>query len=110
MPFPAGGATDAIARILNDRMSEALGQQIVIEDVGGAGGMIGSARVARATPDGYTMLLHQVALAAGMTLYPNPAFDAERDLTAIGIVNASSSTIAARSSLPANNSPSWWRG
>ncbi len=102
VPFPAGGATDAIARILQDSMSEALGQQIVIEDVGGAGGMIGAARVARATPDGYTLLLHQVALAAGMTLYPKLAFEAERDFAPIGIVNVSSSTIAARSSMPAN--------
>ena len=81
VPFPAGGATDAIARILQDSMSQTLGQQIVIEDVGGAGGMIGAARVARAAPDGYTILLHQVALAAGMTLYPKLAFDAEKDLT-----------------------------
>ena len=102
VPFPAGGATDAIARILQDSMSEALGQQIVIEDVGGAGGMIGAARVARATPDGYTLLLHQVALAAGMTLYQKLAFEAERDFAPIGIVNVSSSTIAARSSMPAN--------
>ena len=103
MPFAAGGATDAIARILNDSMSQSLGQQIVIETVGGAGGMIGAARVARAAPDGYTILLHQVGLAAGMTLYPNPSFDAEKDLTGIGIVNTSASTIAARKTLPPNN-------
>jgi tripartite-type tricarboxylate transporter receptor subunit TctC len=102
VPFPAGGATDAIARILQDSMSQALGQQIVIEDVGGAGGMIGAAPVARATPDGYTLLLHQVALAAGMTLYQKLAFEAERDFAPIGIVNVSSSTIAARSSMSAN--------
>ena len=87
VPFAAGGATDAIARILTDPLSHDLGQQIVIETVGGAGGMIGAGRVARAAPDGYTILLHQVGLAAGMTLYPNPSFDAEKDLTGIGIVN-----------------------
>jgi tripartite-type tricarboxylate transporter receptor subunit TctC len=103
VPFAAGGATDAIARILTDPLSHDLGQQIVIETVGGAGGMIGSARVAHAAPDGYTILLHQVGLAAGMTLYPNPSFDAEKDLTGIGIVNTSASTITARKSLPANN-------
>jgi tripartite-type tricarboxylate transporter receptor subunit TctC len=102
VPFAAGGATDAIARILVDSMSQDLGQQLVIETVGGAGGMIGSARVARAAPDGYTILLHQVGLAAGMTLYPNPSFDAEKDLTGIGIVNTSASTIMARKSLPPN--------
>src|SRR6476646_8511950 len=103
VPFAAGGATDAIARILADPLSHDLGQQIVIETVGGAGGMIGSARVARAAPDGYTILLHQVGLAAGMTLYPNPTFNAEKDLIGIGIVNTSASTIMARKTLPPNN-------
>jgi len=103
VPFAAGGATDAIARILSEPLSQDLGQQIVIETVGGAGGMIGSARAARAAPDGYTILLHQVGLAAGMTLYPNPSFDAEKDLTGIGLVNTSSSVIAGRKALPPNN-------
>jgi tripartite-type tricarboxylate transporter receptor subunit TctC len=103
VPFAAGGATDAIARIMADSLSQTLGQQVVIENVGGAGGMIGSARVARAAPDGYTVLLHQVGLAAGMTLYPNSSFDAEKDLTGIGLVNTSASTIVGRASLPANN-------
>ena len=103
VPFAAGGATDAIARILNDSMTQSLGQQVVVETVGGAGGMIGAARVARAAPDGYTILLHQVGLAAGMTLYPNPSFDAEKDLTGIGLVNTSSSVIAGRKALPPNN-------
>ena len=103
VPFAAGGATDAIARILSEPLSQDLGQQIVIETVGGAGGMIGSARAARAAPDGYTILLHQVGLAAGMTLYPNPSFDAGKDLTGIGLVNTSSSVIAGRKGLPPNN-------
>src|SRR5215213_7390929 len=71
VPYPPGGATDAIARIIQDSLSQALGQQVVIENIGGAGGMIAAARAARAAPDGYTMLLHQVAIAAGMTLYSN---------------------------------------
>ncbi len=103
VPFAAGGATDAIARILAESMSQSLGQQLVIETVGGAGGMIGAARVARAAPDGYTILLHQIGLAAGMTLYPNPSFDAEKDLTGIGLVNNSASVIAGRKTLPPNN-------
>src|SRR5581483_8919479 len=105
VPFPAGGATDAIARILVDSMSQKLGQTVIVEDVGGAGGMIGAARVARAAPAGYTLLLHQVAIAAGMSLYPKLAFDAEKDLAPIGIVNVSSSTMAARNTLPPNNLP-----
>jgi tripartite-type tricarboxylate transporter receptor subunit TctC len=103
VPFPAGGATDAIARMIQDSMSETLGQQVVIENVGGAGGMIGAARVARAQPDGYTLLLHQVAMAAGVTLYPKLAFEAEKDFSPIGVVNISASTIAVRASLPASN-------
>src|SRR5437763_327630 len=103
VPFPPGGATDAIARIIQDSMSQTLGQQLVIENIGGAGGMIAAGRAARAAPDGYTVLLHQVALAAGMTLYPNLGFDAEKDFVSIGLINTAASTLAARSTLPPNN-------
>jgi tripartite-type tricarboxylate transporter receptor subunit TctC len=101
--FPAGGADDAIARILQDPMQKALGQSIVIENIGGAGGMIAAAKAARAVPDGYTILLHQVALAAGMTLYPNRTFDAEKDFVTIGLINTAAATLAARPTLPPNN-------
>ena len=67
VPFPPGGATDTIARIIQDSMQKSLGQTIVIENVGGAGGMICAARAARAEPDAYTFMIHQVALAAGMS-------------------------------------------
>ena len=100
VPFPPGGATDAIARIMQDSLSQSLGQQIVIENIGGAGGMIAAGRAARAAPDGYTVLLHQVALAAGMTLYPNLGFDAEKDFVTVGPVNTAASAIAARPTLP----------
>ena len=103
VPFPPGGATDAIGRTLQDSMSQALGQQVVIENIGGAGGMIAAGRAARAAPDGYTVLLHQVALAAGMTLYPHLGFDAEKDFVTIGLINTALSTLAARASLPPNN-------
>src|SRR5262249_45711933 len=79
VPFPPARSVDASARIPHDPMEKALGQPIVIENVGGAGGMIAAAKAARAAPDGYTILLHQNALAAGMTLYPNRTFDAEKD-------------------------------
>ena len=101
--FAPGGADDATARILQDPMQKALGQPIVVENVSGAGGMIGAARVARADPDGYTILLHQDALAAGMTLYPDRTFDAEKDFAPIGLVNTTTNTFAARPSLPPNN-------
>jgi tripartite-type tricarboxylate transporter receptor subunit TctC len=101
--FPPGGADDATARILQDPMQKALGQPIVVENVGGAGGMIGAAKAARAEPDGYTILLHQDALAAGMTLYPNHTFDAEKAFVPIGLVNTTAITLAGRPTLPPNN-------
>jgi tripartite-type tricarboxylate transporter receptor subunit TctC len=103
VPYPPGGATDAIARIMQDSLSRSLTQQIVIENIGGAGGMIAAGRAVRAAPDGYAVLLHQVALAAGMTLYPNLGFDAEKDFLAVGLVNTAASIVAARASLPPNN-------
>jgi tripartite-type tricarboxylate transporter receptor subunit TctC len=110
--FPPGGADDASARILQDPFQKALGQPVVIENVGGAGGMIAAAKAARAEPDGYTILLHQDALAAGMTLYPNRTFDAEKDFVAIGMVNTAAITVAARPDLPPNDFAAllrWWR-
>jgi tripartite-type tricarboxylate transporter receptor subunit TctC len=101
--FPPGGADDATARILQDPFQKALGQPIVIENVGGAGGMIAAAKAARADPDGYTILLHQPALAAGMTLYPDRTFDAVKDFVPIGMVNITSNVMAGRVGLPANN-------
>ena len=74
VPFPPGGATDAIARIIQDPLQKSLGQPIVIENIGGAGGMIAADKAARANPDGYTILIHQVALAAGMSLYAKSQF------------------------------------
>src|SRR5690242_9512558 len=70
-PPPPGGATDAISRMIQDSRSQSPGQQIVIESIGGAGGMIAAAEAARAAPDGYTCMIHRGALAAGMTLYKN---------------------------------------
>jgi len=103
VPYPPGGTTDAIARIIQASMEKSLGQPIVIENIGGAGGMIAAARAARAEPDGYTILIHQVALAAGMSLYPNLTFDAEKDFVTIGLINTAASTLAARPTLPPNN-------
>ncbi len=103
VPFPAGGTTDAIARALGETLSQSLGQQIVIENVGGAGGSIGATRVARAAPDGYTILLHQPGLAAAATLYPKLPFDPTKDFVGVGLINTSASIISGRASLPPNN-------
>jgi tripartite-type tricarboxylate transporter receptor subunit TctC len=101
--FPPGGADDAIARIIQDPLQKALGQPIVVENLGGAGGTIAAAKAARAEPDGYTILLHQDALAAAMTLYPNRTFDAEKDFVTIGLINTAATTFAGRPTLPPNN-------
>ena len=102
-PYPPGGATDAISRIIQDAMSKSLGQQIVIENIGGAGGMIAATKAARAAPDGYTILIHQVALAAGVSMYKNLSFDAVKDFAPIGLINTAASTWTARADLPPNN-------
>ena len=99
-PFPPGGATDTIARIMQDSMSQSLGQQIVIENVGGAGGSIGAARAARAAPDGYTVLLHNPAVAIAVTLYAKPGFDIEKDFVTIGPVNIAATTVVGSPMLP----------
>jgi tripartite-type tricarboxylate transporter receptor subunit TctC len=101
--FPPGGADDASARMIQDAFQKALGQPVVIENVGGAGGMIAAAKAAHSAPDGYTILQHQDALAAGMALYKNLSFDAEKDFVPIGLVNTTANTIAGRPTLPANN-------
>lgn len=101
--FPPGGVDDASARILQEPLQRTLGQTIVIQNMGGAGGMIAADKAAKADPDGYTILLHQPALAAGMALYPDHTFDAVKDFVPIGLVNTAINTIAGRPDLPANN-------
>jgi tripartite-type tricarboxylate transporter receptor subunit TctC len=100
--FPPGGADDATARILQEPMQRALGQPIVIENVAGAGGMLAAAKAAKAAPDGYTILLHQNSLAAGMTLYPGRV-DAEKEFVTIGLVNTAAGVLAGRGDLPPNS-------
>ena len=80
VPFAAGGPIDSIGRILATPLSERLGQQIIVENVGGAGGMTGSSKVAQARPDGYTMVLGTVGThAQGQTLYKKPLYNAATD-------------------------------
>jgi len=98
--FAPGGATDAIGRIIQDSMSRYLGQQIVLENLGGAGGMLAATKTARAAPDGYTIMIHQVALAAGVTMYKNLSFDAIKDFAPIGLINTAASTWSAPADLP----------
>src|SRR5262245_24746573 len=84
IPFAAGGPVDTIGRILGQSLADALGQQLVIENVGGAGGMIGAARVAKADPDGYTLLLGGSAvLALNQSIYKKPMVDGAKDFTLV---------------------------
>jgi tripartite-type tricarboxylate transporter receptor subunit TctC len=87
VPFAAGGPSDAIARLVAQSMSNTLKQQVIIENVAGAGGTTGAARLAKAEKDGYTLLIHHVALAAGASLYKNLSYDTLRDLDTVGLVN-----------------------
>jgi tripartite-type tricarboxylate transporter receptor subunit TctC len=103
VPVAAGGPGDSAARLLVDRMSAELGQQVIVENVVGAGGMTGAARVSRSEPDGYTILVAQIGLTIGPALYPNLPFHVEKDLTAVGLVNTSYSFLVGRNSLSANN-------
>src|SRR5215207_1897458 len=103
VPFPAGGSTDAIARILSEGMRSRLGQTIVVENIGGASGNIAVGRVARATPDGYTVVLGSwpthVLNAAIFTL----PYDPINDFEPVSLVSTQPLFIVARKSLPANN-------
>src|SRR5215216_3178129 len=84
VPFPAGGASDVVARIVTEHMARTLGQQMVIENVGGAGGTLGSGRVAAAAPDGYTLLAGSMGShVAAPVLTPNVKYDTLRDLAPI---------------------------
>ncbi len=98
-PTAAGGPGDLAARGVSERMSAILGQPIVIENMAGAGGMQGTARVARAEPDGYTLLVHQTGIAFAAALEPPPPFNVEKDLTAVGLVNNSYLVLVGRKSL-----------
>jgi tripartite-type tricarboxylate transporter receptor subunit TctC len=104
VPFAAGGTTDVTARIVSEHMSRTLGQQIVIENIVGAGGTVGSTRATRAAPDGYTIEMGQMGThAAAVALYPNLAYRPETDFEPIGMVSALPALIVARKDFPPND-------
>jgi Uncharacterized protein conserved in bacteria len=96
VPFSAGGPTDTVARLVAESMSKDLGQQIVVENVGGAGGTLGAGRVASAEPDGYTVLLHHIGMATSATLYRKLAYDTLNAFDYVGLVTEVPMTIVAR--------------
>jgi tripartite-type tricarboxylate transporter receptor subunit TctC len=106
VPYAAGGTTDVIARILGARLSEVLGQSVIIENVGGAGGMTGVTRVAKAAPDGYQFVLGNVGThAQNQTLYKTPSYHAATDFAPVGLLVDQPTVLIARKDLPANTLP-----
>src|SRR5262245_23584720 len=104
VPFAAGGGVDVSARIQALRMGELLGQSIVVENVGAAAGMTGGQRVAKAAPDGYTLLIGNTGTHAfNQSLYKKPLYNAVTDFEPVGLVSESPRIIIARKDLPANN-------
>lgn len=104
VPFPPGGTTDVAARIIGDHMSRTLGQQLVVQNLSGAGGTTGSTRAMRAEPDGYTILMGQMGThAAAVALYPNLAYKPDVDFEPIGLATAFPIIIAARKDFPARD-------
>jgi tripartite-type tricarboxylate transporter receptor subunit TctC len=101
VPFPPGGSTDAAARIMAERMRASLGQPVVIENVGGAGGSIGVGRVARAVPDGYTFDIGQWDTHVGSIIYKLD-YDLEKDFEPIGLISKNPQLMVAKNDLPAN--------
>jgi tripartite-type tricarboxylate transporter receptor subunit TctC len=104
VPFAAGGPTDALARVLGQRMGETLGHQLIIENVGGAGGTIGVNKAAKATPDGYTLLFtHMGTLAVNIALYKSLPYDSLKDLDPIGLGGTNPMVLVVKKDLPAKN-------
>ena len=102
VPFPPGGSTDAIARIMAERMRASLGQPVIIENVGGAGGWIAVGRVARAQPDGYTIDIGQWDTHVGSIIY-KLNYDLQKDFDPIGLLSINPQLMLAKKNLPANN-------
>ena len=106
IPFAAGGPTDVLGRIMGERMSQILGQQVVIENVAGAGGMTGTQRVAQAKPDGYTFVLGTVGThAVNQTLYRRPLYDAAADFTPVALIAEVPLILITRKDFPARSLP-----
>ena len=103
VPFAAGGPADVIGRILANGMSKVLNQQFVVENTVGAGGTIGTAKVAASPPDGYSLLLMHISHAANVAFYPNLRYDPVKDFEPIGLVAESPMAIVARKDFPASN-------
>lgn len=103
VPFAAGGPTDTVTRLVAENMSKTLGQTVLVENVGGAGGNLGNEKVAKAAPDGYTILLMHIGISTSPTLYRNLRYNALTDLEPIGMVTTVPMTVIARADFPPKN-------
>ena len=102
MPYPPGGGVDAMARIVADKLSVALGQQVVVDNRGGGSGLVGTRAVIKAAPDGYTLFLgHTGSISINPSLYANAGFDPRKDFTAIGLIASMPVALIAHPSFPA---------
>jgi tripartite-type tricarboxylate transporter receptor subunit TctC len=103
VPFSAGGPSDTIARLVAQTMSVALKNQIIVENVAGAGGTIGAGRVAKAPPDGYTLFVHHIGHSTASSLYRKLTYDPIADFAPIGLINDGAMSLVARKDFPAKN-------
>src|SRR5579871_278695 len=103
VPWAAGGGTDVMGRIMARRMSEILGQQVIVENIAGGGGMVGSSHVVRAEPDGYTFVFGSRSDAIDMTLYKRPLYNFRTDLAPVVLVADQPTVLVARKDFPADN-------
>ncbi len=99
VPYPAGGGVDVMGRLVGQRLSVALGQQVVIENRGGAGGMIGTRDLAKAAPDGYTLAM----MLTGISLGPDPGYDINKDFAPVGVIASTPMIVVSNPSLPAKS-------
>jgi tripartite-type tricarboxylate transporter receptor subunit TctC len=102
VPFAAGGPTDTVARLIGQSMGKTMGQTIIVENVGGAGGTLGAARAAKASPDGYTVFLHHIGHATAATLYRKLPYDTVGDFSPIGLVTDVPMTLVAKGGFQPN--------
>jgi tripartite-type tricarboxylate transporter receptor subunit TctC len=106
VPFAPGGPADAVGRILASRVSETLGQEVIVENIGGGGGMLGGARVAKGVPDGYQFVLGNMGThAANQTLYKSPLYNAADDFAPVALIVETPLLLLTRKDLPAENLP-----
>jgi tripartite-type tricarboxylate transporter receptor subunit TctC len=103
VPFAAGGPTDTVARLVAQSMSKTLGQQVIVENVGGAGGTIGAARAAKSEPDGHTLLLHHIGQSTAPSLYRKLSYNPISDFEPVGLVTDVPMTFVARKDFPAKD-------